>query len=255
MSQTLTETSGQLALIDLRDVGYCYRESASILQHINLKLRQGEIIGVAGPSGSGKSTLGHIVCGLLKPTAGDVSWYDAQAKPLPTAQLRGKVSGIFQQPERQFFLPTCQEEIRFGPGNFGRQLDDAAVTEFLHLVGLDGSFAGRDPFTLSGGAKRRLAFAAVLSMAPAFVVFDEPTCALDQEGVGRFIALAQLLRRLGVGQMIISHDGDCLRAVADHVLLLPGDGSHHLFTAAAFFADSQLSRFVSELTRVQGISE
>jgi energy-coupling factor transporter ATP-binding protein EcfA2 len=131
------------------------------------------------------------------------------------------VVAILQQPERQFFLPTCAEEIAFGPSNHGRQLSSEEVDRYFRMVGLEPSqFARRDPFTLSGGEKRRLAFAAVLSLAPEVVVFDEPTAGLDPEGVGRVLAISRLLKRQGVAQLVITHDGAVVRRLADRVLYL-----------------------------------
>jgi energy-coupling factor transport system ATP-binding protein len=119
----------------------------------------------------------------------------------------------------------------------------------FQLVGLDaGQMSRRDPFTLSGGEKRRLAFAAVLSMRPRFVIFDEPTCGLDQDGVGRFIRLCRALKQRRVGSVIITHDGDLIRALADRVLLLSGDGGHRLAETDLFFAERRLSSVVSSLT-------
>jgi energy-coupling factor transport system ATP-binding protein len=105
------------------------------------------------------------------------------------------------------------------------------------LVGLDvGRFGERDPFTLSGGEKRRLAFAAVLSMSPDFVVFDEPTCGLDPEGVGRFVLLANVLRDKGVGLVVISHDERIVSRLADRVLTVSRDSGVSIMSAADYSA-------------------
>jgi energy-coupling factor transport system ATP-binding protein len=133
----------------------------------------------------------------------------------------GWVVGAFQQPERQFFLPTCREEIAFGPGNFGQKLSEDQISCFLELVGLNPhEFLLRDPFSLSMGEQRRLAFAAVLSLAPSFILFDEPTCGLDPEGVGRFVSLSRALRQAGIGQIIISHDHPLLQTTCDRAISL-----------------------------------
>ena len=118
------------------------------------------------------------------------------------------------------------------------------------MAGLDRErFSGRDPVTLSVGEKRRLAFAVILAMSPDFVVFDEPTCALDQEGVGRFILLAAELKRQGRGLVVITHDGHVLKALADRILYLKGNLQHRLLTADEFFADSRTAGVVSTSAR------
>jgi energy-coupling factor transporter ATP-binding protein EcfA2 len=114
------------------------------------------------------------------------------------------------------------------------------------MVGLNPArFADRDPFSLSAGEKRRLAFAAVLAMAPSFVIFDEPTAGLDGEGVGRFIALSRALRRLRVGQVIISHDGDVVRQLCDRALYITRRGDLLPLSLSELFDDPRYAGVVS----------
>ena len=235
--------------VSFRDVAFSHRNGDTILKNISFTLKAGEILGVVGPSGSGKSTLGLLACGLLRPTSGSIEYKDCSNQPIPPKKIPGRVSGLFQLPERQFFLPTCAEEIAFGPRNLGCPHDPKTVAAFFALAGLDAErFSGRDPFTLSGGEKRRLAFAAVLSMQPRLVVFDEPTCGLDQEGVGRFVRLGRALKDMRVGLVIISHDGGIIHALADRVLYLVGDGSSIQMTSREFFADARCAAAVSPVS-------
>ncbi len=241
------QTGGsQVAMVQASEVTFGYREQAKVLQALSIRVKAGEIVAVVGPSGAGKSTLGLLLTGLLEPTGGEIAVLREDGRVISREATAGKISAILQQPERQFFLPTCAEEIAFGPENLGRPVTPEQVSEMFEQVGLDSvRFAERDPFRLSGGEKRRLAFAAVLSMQPDIVIFDEPTCALDQEGVGRFIQLASELRSRGAGLVVISHDGDIVRALADRVLLLLPDRRCLIRTADEFFDDPELSRFVS----------
>jgi len=235
--------------ISFRDVAFNHRNGSAILKDISFTLKAGEILGLVGPSGSGKSTLGLLACGLLRPSSGAVAYEDSSGRPVPPENILGRVSGLFQLPERQFFLPTCAEEIAFGPRNLGCPHDPKTVAAFFALAGLDAEkFSGRDPFTLSGGEKRRLAFAAVLSMQPRLVVFDEPTCGLDQEGVGRFIRLGRALTDMRTGLIIISHDGGIIHALADRVLYLVGDGSSIQMSRTDFFADTRCAAAVSPVS-------
>ena len=156
------------------------------------------------------------------------------------------MAGLFQQPERQFFLTSCADEVAFGPTNMGRPVSEKQLVSFFDLVGLDYSlFAKRDPFSLSMGEKRRLAFAAVLSMSPKFIIFDEPTCGLDPRGVGRFLSLSKRLQKIGVGQVIISHDTDLLEILADSILCLNGDGRVNRLSPAEFFGNSRFENLLS----------
>jgi len=230
--------------IKLNGVSFGYDEKP-FLNDISLELEAGEIIGVIGPTGAGKSTLGQLVCGLLKPIKGEVKFLNND-EICSGRNRAGWVSGVFQQPERQFFLSDCFEEVAFGPKNFGYELSPEDINGFFEMTGLDpAEFSGRDPFTLSVGEKRRLAFAAVLSTLPSFIVFDEPTSALDQEGVGRFILLSRTLKERKTGQMVITHDGQILKTLADRVLCLTGDGRHEIMSVSELIRHEQYSCLVS----------
>lgn len=231
------------------DLSYCWGTKEPVFHKLNLTLNRGEVLGLVGPSGSGKSSLGNLLCGILKAKMGSIKYLDATNSKIPLSGIRGRVAGIFQQPERQFFLDSCREEIEFGPKNLKRQLEPDETSWFFDLVGLSPSdFADRDPFRLSGGEKRRLAFATVLSLLPRIVVFDEPTCGLDLEGVGRFIRLGLMLKQANVGQVVISHDGDIIRTLADRILVLPGDGTHLEISTDDFFSKIETARLLSPVS-------
>lgn len=236
----------------LERVGFAYPRAQSGLGEFDLGLESGEILGLVGPTGAGKSTLGLLMCGLIKPTSGKIHYLDGRGEAVVADSLRGQVAALLQQPERQFFLDTCAKEIAFGPANLGRGLAEDEIEGFLLMVGLDPrKFAERDPFTLSAGEKRRLAFAAVLSMTPSVVVFDEPTAGLDQEGVARFLQLSAALKARGVAQLVISHDGDVVRQLADRVLYLKSGDQLLQLSPAEFFGQEAFSGVVSPPTPLQ----
>jgi len=235
-----------LKSIVFEEVGFEYLSHEKVIKNLSCTLDKEEIVGVVGLSGTGKSTFGHLICHLLKPTQGEIKYLNQRGEELAFPKLSGKVSGAFQQPERQFFLPTCKEEIGFGPKNMGYNVDDGMIASFLNMVGLSAdSFSHRDPFTLSGGEKRRLAFAAILSMFPDFVVFDEPTCGLDPEGVGRFILLAKALQKAKTGLIIISHDGNVIKKLADRIILFRENEECSIFRAEDFFRINNIEDFIS----------
>ncbi len=237
----------RLVQIAVKDVSFGYPEEPEIFERLSCSLSAGQSVGVVGPSGSGKSSLVKLMCNLMKPTAGRIMYLDADSAEQSFEQVRGRVTALFQQPERQFFLPTAAEEIGFGPSNFGHKLAETELTALFRLAGLEaGLFKDRDPISLSGGEKRRLAFASVLSMRPRFVLFDEPTCGLDQEGVGRFIRLCNHLRRQQVGIMVITHDGEIIKAVTDQVLAFSGNGSIRYRSREKFFDTPELAGIVSK---------
>jgi len=214
-------TDARLAEISLKAVDFAWPMSAPVFEKLSLSLQAGETVGLVGPTGVGKSSLGLLISGLVSPVQGEVSFLSRDGDHLLPDSVRGQVVLVLQQPERQFFLDSCAREVAFGPSNLGRTLPKGEIDTFFEMVGLNPArYAERDPFSLSAGEKRRLAFAAVLSMAPSMVVFDEPTAGLDGEGIGRFICLSRTLRDAGLGQMIISHDGDVIGRLVDRVLYL-----------------------------------
>ncbi|MBD3332271.1 ATP-binding cassette domain-containing protein [candidate division GN15 bacterium] len=243
ITHAITERTGNggISRMMCQGISFSYQADQPVLTDLNFELTQGETLAVVGPSGSGKSTLGLLMCGLNKPDTGRITYFDDGGNELDAHNLSGRVSAILQQPERQFFLRTCAEEVQFGPANRGHGFTEQQTCAMMRLVGLDPEqFADRDPLTLSGGEKRRLAFAAVLSMQPDVVVFDEPTCALDVDGVARFIDLSRHLAQRARTQVIITHDGDLVRLLADRVLVLRGP-DWSLVTKDEFFAGSQRS--------------
>ena len=207
-----------------------------VLQHFSGEFNSEDITAIVGPSGSGKSTLGMLLCGIIEPDSGEIRCFDEKGKTIKRKMLRGQITAALQQPERQFFLQSCEQEVEFGPRNFGRPILRRAVQSFFRLVGLPfEQFFDRDPFTLSLGEKRRLAFASILSMTPNFIIFDEPTCALDREGVGRFILLARALHEADVGVVIISHDEELINALAVKIIALDGRGNFRIVPREEYF--------------------
>ncbi|MBU8933581.1 MAG: ATP-binding cassette domain-containing protein [candidate division Zixibacteria bacterium] len=255
---TLEECNGKtdptVDHIELSNVAFTWPGADKpTLQSLDYTFNTGETTCIVGSSGSGKSTLGLMLCGLNAPTEGEIGYFDNDGESIASDLIAGRVSAVLQQPERQFFLPTCAEEVAFGPQNFNRPLDAEGVAQLLNMIGLDAeAFSERDPFRLSGGEKRRLAFVAVLSIMPQIIVLDEPTCGLDLEGVGRFVALARALHQRGKGLVVITHDGDLLHALADRILQLNGDGDGQTYMRDAFFADNNLASTVSPRTWTRG---
>ena len=200
--------------IILDSVHFAYDKENPIFEGINLSLDNGGIYAIVGPSGSGKTTLIQLLAGLLKPEKGKIVCLGFSPEP-------GDLAVCFQQAERQFFLDTVDKELRFGAENVGVNDIDSLVDECYRLVGFSKEqFANRDPFTLSGGEKRRLAFGTILSLRPKFVFFDEPTCALDRMGIEQFSIMVDKLHHHGIGVVIVSHYGDVVFSLADSIIAL-----------------------------------
>ena len=213
-----------------------------VLQNISGEINNEGITALVGPSGSGKSTMAMLMCGILEPDSGNIRMIDSRGREVGKDDIKGKITAALQQPERQFFLHTCLQEVEFGPKNFSRGLSRKSIQEFFKMTGLPfDRFFGRDPFTLSLGEKRRLAFGAILSMCPRFIIFDEPTCALDGEGVGRFTLLAKALNEVGIGVMIISHDDEIVRSLADKIFEFDAIGNYRMASREKYFEKTSIN--------------
>lgn len=214
------------------------------LRDLSFTLQDGELFGIAGHTGSGKSTLIQLANGLLQPTRGKVT---ANGRNLAdkgaAAEARRDVGVVFQYPERQLFAATVFDDVAFGPRNLGLAPDDVdvRVREALDQVHLDlDALAQRNPFTLSGGQQRRVAFAGVLAMRPSTLIFDEPVAGLDPRARRSFLDLVAELHHQGnLTVAIVSHNMDDLAWLCDRVLVLNNGQMHALGTPAQVFADER----------------
>ncbi|MBI5266986.1 MAG: ATP-binding cassette domain-containing protein [candidate division Zixibacteria bacterium] len=211
----LKTTTLQPDKLIVRDLAFEYGPGRPVLRDLSFSLNCGEVLGVAGPTGSGKTSLGLLLAGILEPQSGTIIWARGEEPmvggPFATMAL--------QQPERQFFLPTCAQEIAFGPANNGHALRASDIDSLLDLVGLPpAAFRDRDPLTLSVGEQRRLACAVVVALDKPFIIFDEPTAGLDSEGVARFVSLIRRIKPTH-GLVVISHDHDLLTRISNRVLV------------------------------------
>ncbi|MBD5088104.1 MAG: energy-coupling factor transporter ATPase [Clostridiales bacterium] len=169
------------------------------LRDINLKIEDGEFVGLIGHTGSGKSTLMQHLNGLVKATEGTIYYNgeDIYESDFDMRALRGKVGLVFQYPEYQLFESTIFKDISFGPKNLGLpQLEvDLRSYQAMRDVGLSEELIDVSPFSLSGGQKRRVAIAGVLAMEPEVLILDEPTAGLDPRGREEILHLIRKLHK------------------------------------------------------------
>lgn len=194
------------------------------LRDVDLAVRQGEFLGIAGHTGSGKSTLIQHLNGLIHPTEGTVELFGVDlAGRRAAAAAKGHVGIVFQYPEQQLFAPTVFEDVAFGPRNLGMSEAEVAerVREALDSVGLAfDEVAEKSPFALSGGQQRRCAFAGVIAMRPDVLVLDEPAAGLDPAARREFLGLIARLNEQGLTVIMVSHSMDDLASLADRIVVL-----------------------------------
>ena len=198
-------------------LGTAYEKAA--LKNINLKIEDGEFIGIIGHTGSGKSTLIQHLNGILKATDGCiyVDGEDIYDKDYDLKSLRTRVGLVFQYPEYQLFESTVLDDVAFGPINQGLTKEKAQLRAFeaLRSVGMGEDLYLCSPFELSGGQKRRVAIAGVLAMNPKVLILDEPTAGLDPYGREEILSLIKKLHdEKNITVILVSHS---MEDVADYV--------------------------------------
>lgn len=196
------------------------------LDNVSFSVERGEVVSIVGCTGSGKSTLAQHLNGLIVPQAGEVSvdGINVTSDHKVLRRVRGLVGYVFQYPEQQIFAETVEEEISFGPSNWGVKGEELhrSVLNAMKSIGLDISLLKQNPFLLSGGQKRRVAIASVIASEPPYIVFDEPTAGLDAAGVRGFLSILSGCAEAGRGAVNITHDIEIALNVSSHILVLDG---------------------------------
>lgn len=216
------------SLITARDLSVGRRRKPVAASGLDFALRAGSALAITGPNGAGKSTTALTIAGLLPPIAGDLVAGDALragAGPSPHAwrsrQLLDRIGTVFQSPEHQFLQPTVRQELELGPRALGTDAGAAAriAEEFAERLGLTRLLRAH-PFSLSGGEKRRLSVATVLTASPRLIVLDEPTFGQDARTWGELVLLLREQLVQGRSIVAVTHDHEVIDALCDAELRL-----------------------------------
>jgi energy-coupling factor transport system ATP-binding protein len=204
------------------------RAGAVLASGLGLELGAGRLVAITGANGSGKSTLGLTLGGLLRPLAGSVVVApeiaaDASVHPIEwkSRQLLSRIGSVFQNPEHQFLAATVREELAVGPRALGLSPGevDARVDELLERLRLS-QLAKANPFTLSGGEKRRLSVGTAIATRPSILVLDEPTFGQDSRTWSELVFLLAEVLSTGTAVAAITHDAAFVAALATATLEL-----------------------------------
>ena len=213
--------------LELRDLRFSYPDGSEALRGVDLRVAEGECVGLIGPNGAGKSTLLLHLNGILPEFGGRgeasrsmVRVFGEPVSPANVGSIRRTVGLLFQDPDDQLFCPTVFEDVAFGPRQFGHLEADVreAVARALAMVGLAG-FETRAPHRLSGGEKRRVCLAGVLACEPRILVLDEPTSNLDPRGRRE---LKALLATIAATKIIATHDLELVVQLCTRAVVLDG---------------------------------
>lgn len=210
--------------IEIKELSFSY-DSKPFIDNLDLKIDDGEMVGIIGNTGCGKSTFVRLIAGLIKSDSGKIiiDGEDITNKKFNKKILRRKLGIVFQFPEMQLFEQTIEKDIFFGLKQYKLTYDEKykRAKETLELLGLDfEKIKDKSPLALSGGKKRKIAIAGILVCKPKYLIFDEPIAGLDCNSRDSFMKLLLALKQNGTTIIIISHNTDYLAEYADRILVM-----------------------------------
>lgn len=236
-------------ILEIDRLRHVYPDGTEALRDVSIRIAHGESVAVIGANGAGKSTLLAHLNGHLLPTSGSVRVGHLPVGRDTLAEIRRTVGMVFHDPDDQLFMPTVYEDVAFGPMNLGlsgeeleRCVNNALrQVDALHL-------AGKPPYHLSAGEKRRVAIATVLSMSPDMLVMDEPGNGLDPYARRQLINLLKDFRHT---KIVTSHDLDLVLDLCERTIVLSGgevraDGpTREIFQDEALLKECRLEKPLS----------
>ncbi|PIW40052.1 MAG: nickel ABC transporter ATP-binding protein [Chloroflexi bacterium CG15_BIG_FIL_POST_REV_8_21_14_020_46_15] len=214
-------------IFKLENVDFEYEGDIIGVSNINLEIEKGDTVAILGPNGSGKSTLLKILDGLYPPKKGKLYAFDEE---ISQKRLRDKafnkffrrnIALLFQDADVQLFCPTVEDEIAFGLRQLGlsQKVIEEKVERVMRSLNIQ-ELRGRYPYSLSGGEKKKVAIASILSLDSEVYLLDEPTANLDPQTEGILINQVVSLQKEGKTLIIATQDMLLAEHVAYHVLLM-----------------------------------
>lgn len=205
-------------ILRIEHLSFEYEKGTPVLEDINFKACAGESIGIIGANGIGKSTLMKLLVGLYLDYKGtlEVAGHVVDKKNLN--HIREHIGYVFQDSDSQLFLSTVEDDVAFGPKNYGLPPEEVErrVTEALEKVQIT-ELRKKSTYKLSGGEKKLASIATILSMEPDIIIMDEPSIALDPRNRKNLIKILNSLNNL---KLITSHDLDFIMDTCERTVLL-----------------------------------
>ncbi len=201
-----------MSLLSLNNLTVILKEQI-ILNKINFSLSSGEKVFILGPNGAGKTTLIETIMGFVPFQKGQIKFKGkVVANEKDFQELRKNVGYVFQNPDDQLFSPTVEEELAFGPLNLGwdRKRIKEKVSEILAFFNIE-HLRHKNTYELSGGEKRIVSIACVLTMEPELLIMDEPSNGLDEKN---FRILVEFLKNTNKSVIVVTHDKDLVRELS-----------------------------------------
>ncbi|WP_409178722.1 energy-coupling factor transporter ATPase [Brevibacillus fortis] len=239
-------------IVNVENLSHVYMQGTPLehraLDQVSIQVAEGECLAIIGHTGSGKSTLIQHFNGLIRPQSGTViiNGMDVSSPKIDIRTLRRQVGLVFQNPEDQLFEKLVGDDVAYGPFRMGLPLEEVRrrVQWAMELVGLSfQEMKDRPTFALSGGQKRKVALAGVLSLQPKVLVLDEPTAGLDPRSR---LELLERIRRLNREEKLtvifVSHNMEEVAKLADRVYVMANGKSVCEGTPRQIFGNQELLR-------------
>lgn len=205
-------------MLEIKNLNYSYPDGKKALKDINIKIDNNETIAIVGANGAGKSTLIKTIVGIFLTDQGEIIVDEEKVTKKTLNSIRKKVGVVFQNPDDQLFMNKVYDDIAFGPRNYNFTEEEVREKVERVMKNLDiEELSERSPNNLSGGEKRKVAIATVLSMEPSIILFDEPTSFLDPKGKRMFI---ETLKNINTTKIIATHDLDMVKDICERVIVL-----------------------------------
>lgn len=209
-------------MIEFTDVSFSYdKKGTTILNNITFKIEKGEFVAIVGKNGAGKTTLLKHINGLLRPTIGEVKIEDEDIIKKPLSEMAMTVGLAFQNPNHQLFAETVLKELEFGPKNLDSDPEEieGKIQEIAEHFGIT-HLLERNPLELSGGERRLVSIASVLTMNQSILVLDEPTFGQDYRQKKRLGNFLKSLSEKGITIIVVSHDLNFILDFAQRIIVV-----------------------------------
>ncbi len=210
---------GAEPVVSLEDVSFAYPGGTASVDHLDMRVYPGEVVGIVGQNGAGKTTLTKLLNGLLRPASGTVRMAGLDTHEVPTSAIAAHCATLFQNPDYQLCKDTVLEEVAFGLTLQGVDEKDARerASAVIERFGLP---ADEAPFSLSRGQRQMVALASVVVMEPEVVLLDEPTSGLDYRECMTVMDTVSKMAERGCAVIMVCHDMEVVSDFAERIVVM-----------------------------------
>ena len=244
----LKEEKSEEKAIDVKELNFTYPTGKKAVKNVTFDINRGNMVALVGKNGSGKTTLASLLMGLNKPDSGEGTIANLDINNTPIDKLSKKIGYVFQYPEHQFITNSCYDEIAFSLKREKNEESDKKqrVERVLELMEL-AEFAGKNPFNLSMGQKRRLSIATMLVKDLEVLILDEPFTGQDGKNISKLMDIIQKLNNNSLTILIITHDLNIASKYLNKVMVM--DNGELVFSGETFelydFLEINKSRYIN----------